>query len=509
MRSESLFKLIKALNKAEKWSCSVSIQRNSIMVKNGYLAMFKALSRMDCYDEERLKKAINGKQAAKQLALAKHRLFKHLMEEVKRVRNQQLQSNDPKRCLEEAEILISLQLMDEAAEVLQRGIEFLEKHEDLQLEVLLRDRLRVVYKAMEQKDLVDSRTRNEYQMVMAAEKLARWCKYAQINDRMFDYLRNYRVTTANEVTEGVEELINQAEMKAIHQANSLAAQIRYYQIWNMYYSQKNDLESAIEMLKRSVQLYESDMEIVRKNPNNYASVLANLSGKLIMLGKVNEAMEYLQKMENTHIKDRRTQIALFSYSELQYQLYYMNRGMLDKVLAREEKLLYNLDRYGNEISNSTKLSLLYNQAVTNMLCGNYRRAKRAFDQIRGMSRTDVRKDLQGISRLLRLVLLSDEEDTSRFSYYLRNSKRFFQSKDRHYPLESAVYQWIKEHNQTVGNHERKASYAKLDHLLGPFVANKILGAEETRLWAQGKQRGITGSEIFEEQLNGKNKKRET
>lgn len=500
MKSNSLHRFILALNKTEKRSCFISIQRNKSLVEKGFLILFQTLSKMDVYDEALLKKKLNGTQAGKQLALSKHRLYKLLLDEVKRVRNQQLKSNNPRRCLEEAEVLLSLQMLEEAEEVLKRGLDFIVKHEDLQLEVLLRDLLRIVYKNMDHKNLVDARTQNEYQLVMATKKLARWCTYVQINDRMFDYLRNYRVTSAKEVKEGVEELINQPEMKAVHQANSLASQIRYHRIWQMYYSQKNDLDKTIENLKRLVQLYESDEEAIRKSPSEYASVLSSLAGKLILSGKVDEAMEQLHKMEHTPIKDRRTEVVLFGYSELQYQLYYLNRGMLDEVLAREERMMENINRYGNELNTGDKLAMLYNLGVANMLCGNYGRAKRAFDDIRGMKKTEVRKDLQGISRLLRLVLLSDEEDTSNFSYYLRNSKLFFGNKDRHYPFEAAVYEWVIKHNQTVGREERKASYSALTEHLVPFVKNKILGAEETQLWAEAQERGISGAQVFNEKL---------
>ena len=41
---------------------------------------------------------------------------------------------------------------------------------------------------------------------------------------------------------------------------------------------------------------------------------------------------------------------------------------------------------------------------------------------------------------------------------------------------------------------------ELDKLLEAFVASKILGSEETQLWAQAQARGVSGADVYREKL---------
>lgn len=500
LKREFLYYFISNLEVGELRFCKQQLQLDQSKLGRANWVLFQALESMQTFDQEKLKELTEKEIEPKFLAITKTRLYQRLIEEVKRLRAQRLPANHPKRCLEEGQVLYRMHMNEEAAEVLNRGLNHVAQHENLQLEVMLCNLLRMVYKDMPSKELVDVRTQLEYQQIMATSKLATLSKYIQINDRMFDYLRNYRVTSAETVKRGIEELMNTPEMKEVHRANSLAAQIKYFTIWQMYYSQQNDLENSIEMNRRVIELRESDPALLVEEAITYSNNLSNIIGKLTLLGRTEEALKYLQKFEQAPVKDRQSEVVKFRDLAIAYQLYYLNKGDIRAVLNHEEGLMAGLRKFGKQIDRSSNLAIRYNLGIAHMLVGNHGKAKRHFDLIRQMGELPVRFDLQGVSRLLRLIMLCVEEDRVTFEHFLRNSKKFFQQGARQYPMENVIYAWVEEHAQTVDKTAKRASYQKLEEQLASFVAETMLGAEEIQIWAEAQRRGITGEMVLKERL---------
>lgn len=502
MKNDFVYRFIHSMDEGELRFCREALERNPTMRNNGTLELFRALVKMKQYDAAALKQQLTHPQVKKHLAVVKTRLYKHLLEEVKRLHQQRLPATSPQKRFEEAQLLFEMGLIEESTEVLEKGLDYLDKHEDLLMEVALRDLLRKAYKLLATKELALKRTQNEYRLVTASAKLNRLKRYIQINDRLYDYLRNHRVTDDDNVKKGVAELMSQPEVQQVKMADSLSSQILFHTIWHHYYGHVNDLSNSIEMNKRVIKLMETDTELMANRIDVYRSELGNVAGKLVLEKRMDEAEQYLKRLEKVPVRNRRMAAHHFGQSEIQLQLFYMNQGKLQEVAARAEKIDRGLRQFKSELGPSTALSLLYNLIVTFLLLGENKQTKEKIEQVRAFGRLVVRQDIQGLARLMRLIILSEEEDQTTFPHFLRNSKRYFKKEDRHYALEKVIYDWVEHHNTMVGSVERKASCGMLAEAMKPFVTNRTIGAEEIQLWAEGKARGITGAEVFLEKLAG-------
>jgi tetratricopeptide (TPR) repeat protein len=500
MKTDFVYRFIQNLDEGELRYCREALNRNPSMKTNGMVELFEVLAGMEHYDAKNLKAQLTHRKTLKHLPVAKTRLYRFLLQEVKRLHQHRLPTTDPKQRLEEAELLLEMGLVEEAKEVLEKGLSHLEKHENLRLEVALRDLLRKAYKQLGSEDLELKRTQNEYRLVTASSKLHKLMRYVQINERLFDYVRKHRVTDDSKVKQGVEELMSQPEIQNVKEADSLSAQVRFYTIWQHYYSHVNDLNNSIEMNKRLIRLMESDPELIANDLDRYRSDLANLAGKLVLEKRMDEAEEYLKRLEQVPVYNRRMEVQHFGQREIQMQLFYMNQGRLDEVAARSEIIDRGLRRFKNELVVNSQLALLHNLTVTFLLLDKTKKAKEKIEQIRAYGKQPVRQDIQGLARIFRLIILSEEEDQTTFPHFLRSSKRYFIEKDRHYPLEKVIYEWVKHHNSTVGSKERKTSCGILANSMNPFVKQNMIGAEEIQLWAEGKHRGISGADVFLERL---------
>lgn len=499
MTMDFLYRFINSLDQGEIRYCREQLKRDNRPMAKGRLTLFEALASMYPYSPEKEKNAVVGTPMAKHFAVNKNRLYEELLRLVKECHRLRKAANDPRERLDEGRLLLELGLFEDAREVVLKGIEKAVALEELLMEVSLRDLLREILKNLPRNEHRQLITDNEYRLEMASRKLTRLIAYTQINDRMFDYHRKFRISDSKNVSEGIQELMERPEMQSINQADSLPSQIRFLYATSLHQLSEKKFTEALDTKKSIVRLWESNPARMQMQLQHYRGAIANLLGVMAMMGEVSEAPDYLQKMESMKPLGRRDEIAQFSDVELQYSLYYMNIGALDDALKREPIIEKGLSRYGKQLPASRMLTFLYNLGITHLICDNPRKALVYFDRIRQLGILDSRQDIQGIARLLRLLLLA-EKDSGTFGHFLRNSQKFFKEKDRQYQLEELVYRWLPEHHKLVDKDVRQQSFQVLATELAPLVKLRILGAEEMLLWATAKSRNVPVRKVFEEKL---------
>ena len=465
------------------------------------LILFDTLLQLPEYNKAAVAKALEGRAISTNLAVEKTRLLRKLLGYVSALNESKKPTNNPTNRLNEANIFFRLGLLDEAQEIATKGLDAAVEMELLQLEVQLRDLLRVIYKGIKRQDLTDVATQNEYLLETASKKLARSVRYQIINDRAFNYLRRYRVTDEEGVKKGMEELINLPELRDINMADSLQSQIRFYDTWNYYHASRNELTLAIEASSKSLRLWESNPQRIALKPFEYLSTITNILGKLSITNRLEEAPIYLEKMEAVSVRGIDGEARKFPDVELQYQLYFMNSGKLELALEREKKTLDVLRKYGRRMRVSINLTLMYNLGVAHLLCDNSRNALSYFNRIREQGVLSERQDLQGVARLIRLLLLAENDEGGTFSHYLRNSKRFFQTQHRVYKLEKVVLRWLQTHYKLTEPRHRTASFQKLVDSTTQFVKDGMMGAEEIQIWAFSKANQVSIRLVFKNDLH--------
>ncbi|MGB1318168.1 MAG: hypothetical protein ACPG5W_08170, partial [Flavobacteriales bacterium] len=395
-------------------------------------------------------------------------------------------------------VLMELSLHDEAEEVVLKGLKYATESEQLLAELALRDLLRVIYKNVSNSKQGEKKIDNEYKMETTSRKLSSLVKYTNLNDRAYDYLSRYSASNKGEAQRGMDELINHPELQDINLANSLPAQQRFYNTWNFYHASRNEQELSLAAALRVIDLWHSNPKHVSLNTAPYIGHLGSVIGKLINLKRFPEALELLKRLEKLEVKGRRNLRTKFTALEIRYQIYFMNSGKLEKTLDREQIVNDGLRKFGRSIKDGPKLTLLYNFGVTHLLLGNSKDALKCFSRIKDFGELRDRTDLQGVSRLIRLLLLESSNNTLHFGHFLRTNKRFLAKKDRAYALEGLVYDWLHKQHKLVGRAERRASYGEFANKIQPLVAEGVIGSEEIYIWATAQQKNTNPMNVLNE-----------
>lgn len=496
MRHDFLYDFLHTLDTYQLKACRRYLLASGTKWNAEQVRIFDLLSAMEQYDPEALADAFDGSDFSKVLNTEKHRLGTLLIHGIMDHSRRSGRTTDPWPYLEEAQMLLGLGHPLEAADIAQSGIEVAEKVHDVHAELVLRELLRSSFRAVPRDRLIDRITDNDYRLDATAAKVANLTRYTAICDSLSDYQLKFRVADDISVRSAMEALMADDLLTDMSKAISLPAQIRFASIWAFYNQTIGQLAEATDYHHLCLALWESSPDRIAYLPHLYREALANLIGLLVRVGKLSQIPPLLERMEQLRVKGGRAEVMAFCDVELQHQFYYMNTGEFEKALEREKAVNGGLNRFRRQMPESKELSILYNYAVIHLVMGNDRMAKQYFSRICDKGDLESRFDLQSIARIFRLLLLFEDHTNDNFPHYLRSNRRTFRKKMPFYRMEDVLYKWMGRHQSDFHTEGRKRFLMVLFHALRPFEQERLVGAEEFRLWALGRATGTPIRELL-------------
>ncbi len=498
MKSDVPFRFAQAMDKGEVAAFQTSAYLNTGNWCKQRKLLFRTMLNMDTYDSVALEKAQTEPTYIRILATEKHRMLVAMMACVMDLRQRRENQVDPWQRLREAQLLLDMGLSEEAALKTVEGIAVAEMVEDLYAELQLREHLRAIYKLIPRSNNINQITENEYRLETLIQKVANLNRYAIICDNIGDHQKKYRVSDDQAVRSAVDALMADPLMSGLEKATSLPSQIRYTTAKAFYLDSVGKLDQAQDEFYKCLSLWEINPDRIAYLPHFYRQALANLIGVLTQIGDINQVPILLKRMEQVPIAGRRASMLAFCDVELQYQYYYLNTRQFEQVINRETEILNGIRNFGKLMVESKELSLLYNLGISHLVVGNNKTAKNHFTNIRTKGNLHSRIDIQGLSRIFRLLLLLEEDKEERFLYYLRSYKRTFRKGMPFYSMENVIYEWLKKHSLVFHSTQGESLLMELHAQLAEFETQRLIGAEELRLWVLSRASGKSIREVMSE-----------
>jgi hypothetical protein len=490
MKPDKLHRFLHALNLGEQRMCKKAVVADTSKWAAQRKKLFATLMLQQTYDAAKLSKAIGDAAYLAELPTEKNRMYKRLLHTVLEHRASNEDSVDPMAKLRESKLLYSLGLTKEARDTVIEGLGIARELDDPLVEALLCNQLRLIVKFMPTEDDLCLMARNEEQMIAAAQRVPNLMELHVLADRAVMYNRRYKGGLAGKAKQEMEALMAHPLLSSADNAQSFMALLRYHSAWLMYHECMNDLPNCVLISERVVELYDSRPACRDINPGQFLIWLSNHTGLLMRVGQYGPVPELLQRMERMEFATKKDRVEAFVRLEQHYQLYAMNSSSPQTAIDRQAKVAEGLETYGDMVGDGIRLSLLYNIAVSNLVMGNNWKAQVNFSRIREMGMLLDRVDLQGLARLFRLLLILESETDRKIEHYMRNSRRFFHADHTLYPMEDMVYGWIERMAQQPDGKLPSTGLKALYDALAQFETQGLIGAEELRLWALGRARGM-------------------
>ena len=498
MKSDILHGLIKAMDKCEITAFHSSMHMTSPKWGAQRALLFDTLLNSGSYDAKKLNDALTDPDFRNKLSMEKDRMYEAILTSVFVHRSIREIGKDPWQMLRQSVLLIDMGLTTEASQKAIDGIKVAEKVDDLFAELQLREHLRICYKLLPRAKNLQAITENEYRLQLVVSKVANLTRYSLVCDKLVDHQKKYRVADDRAVRTVMVELMAEEQMSDLALAMSLPAQIRFATAHAFYAESIGSLKEAEDHWNLCLSLWESSPKHMAYRPHLYRQALSNLIGVHICSGQTDQVPMLLKRMEQVPVSSRRASMLGFCDVELQYQLFYLNTGRFEEALQREQTVQSGIRSFGKLMVESKELTLLYNFGITHLILGNDHRAKAYFSIIRNKGALQSRLDLQGLAQLFRLLLLLESDHDDQFRYFLRSYTRTFRKEMPFYRMEELLHQWMTKHYRQFHSAEGPALLLQLHGALEEFETQRLIGAEELRLWTLSRATGKSMKEVMAE-----------
>jgi hypothetical protein len=300
--TDSLFTLIKSLNKTEKGYLKKHSSFHVINKKrNNYIKIFDAIDAQDVYDEFKLLKKFKNERFINQFAVAKNYLYDIILESLEAY-NKTLIS-ELRSSLNRVEILVGKGLFKQAKKILKKTKKNAVDREEftyvLEINLLEQSIDRLQHNEEELKNNMDTWAHETKSVIAQMENIM---AYEQLKDQLYlQYLEKGCSYTASEI-KNFGWIIKNPLLKNKDQALSFRAKILFNELYATYYEYTGDFEKSYNHSLTIGQEIQKNPRALKIITDSHVSFLYYHSLRCANNGMQAEALETIHFLERLPCK---------------------------------------------------------------------------------------------------------------------------------------------------------------------------------------------------------------
>ena len=508
--SDTLFQLIKSLEKSEKRNFKLYMKRNSGSEELKSIQLFDALDKMEEYDEAQLLKK-NKNLLKQQLSNAKAHLYREILNSLRLIRNDENIDIQLHEQLDFARILYnkglylqSLKTLDKIKEnararnqvtfLLQ--ILFFEKTiESLHITRSMQDRADQLATEV---DEVNDRLQSISQLSNLSLELYSW------------YIRNG--VARNEKDEvAVQEFFERNLPADVSGCEGFYEKLYLYQSYSWYAYIRQDFLSYYRYTQKWVDLFEKEPYMLAIETSQYIKGMHNLLGAhfdLLNDQKFRETIKQFEDFSESDIvrNNVNNRIQTFVYLYISKLNQHFIDGTFTEGLGLVPYIEEKLKEYWIYLDRHRILVFYYKIACLFFGSGDYEQTIVYLNRIINL-KMDLRTDLQCYSRLLHLIAHYELGNFSLLEYLTKSVYRFMAKMENLSLVEEEIFKFLRK-SFNVTPDRLRPEFEKLVEKLKKYEKNRF----ETRAfvyldiisWLESKIQNVPVQDVIREKyLSGK------
>jgi len=508
--SDTLFQLIKSLEKSEKRNFKLYMKRNSGSEELKSIQLFDALDKMEEYDEAQLLKK-NKNLLKQQLSNAKAHLYREILNSLRLIRNDENIDIQLHEQLDFARILYnkglylqSLKTLDKIKEnararnqvtfLLQ--ILFFEKTiESLHITRSMQDRADQLATEV---DEVNDRLQSISQLSNLSLELYSW------------YIRNG--VARNEKDEvAVQEFFERNLPADVTGCEGFYEKLYLYQSYSWYAYIRQDFLNYYRYTQKWVDLFEKEPYMLAIETSQYIKGMHNLLGAhfdLLNDQKFRETIKQFEDFSESDIvrNNVNNRIQTFVYLYISKLNQHFIDGTFTEGLGLVPYIEDKLKEYWIYLDRHRILVFYYKIACLFFGSGDYEQTIVYLNRIINL-KMDLRTDLQCYSRLLHLIAHYELGNFSLLEYLTKSVYRFMAKMENLSLVEEEIFKFLRK-SFNVTPDRLRPEFEKLVEKLKKYEKNRF----ETRAfvyldiisWLESKIQNVPVQDVIREKyLNGK------
>jgi len=469
--TDTLFKLIKSLNKSEKGYFKKYANFHVRNEQNNYTKIFDAIDNQRVYNEKKLLQKFRNERFIKQFAVAKNYLYDMVLESLEAYHKNS--TTEIRSLLNRIEILVDKGLHSQAKKLLRKAKEMAIEYEKLtyipEINLMEQSIYRMQYSVGVLKDNSDKLIEEIEQCAMKIKNIA---EYESLKNRLYLQRIEMGVLRNEQEVKAYDWFLKSSLVKNEKQALSINAKILFYELYASYYNYIEDSKQCYEYSLRLIKLIEQYPHVIETNVNFPTQFLYRHSIQCYNIGKYHEALEYISKMELLKPKSdiQKLNILLKAYNT-KLNVYFRMGNMKKclQLIPEIEEILEN-----NKDSDKLLKEIIYWQITSLlMIAEQYKLALKWLVKANIASDSTIRQDLECIGRIMEIVLHYELGKSDIMEYRIKSTYRFLASKQKLYQLERVILTSIRKLINVNSKSETLAFFKQLQKSLVPIVKDPL------------------------------------
>ena len=440
--SDFLFQLIKSLNKGDRRNFKLFARLQDGDKK--YIQLFDAIDKQSKYDEKKLLKQFEGERFTKQFSVAKNYLYNYILKTLDIFH--QDKPSQLRVLIHKIEILMGKNLYEQAQKLLRKAKHAAVKQErfgDL-LEILNHQRqiIHQLQKVKMYEAFISDIQREEAE---ALEKLKNLQEFFHLYDELYRLRKKTESIRGVDEVKELEKIVSHPLMSGPDKALSVRARLKQLDILNEASRSRQDLNMCLVCCEQSIETYDKHPELREEKNLRYIETLHNYGIFNYQLGKVDEALDALEKLRNVKTFNEQETIKVV-------ELYFTIKiGLCIESVDLEEGLRAIADfetefarRLSGKLMKSVELLIYYFISTFYIWADQPSDALVWINKIMNEPRTELRTDLQCMARILNLVIHYELGNKDLMEYHLKSASRFLANRDRLFNFERTNLRYLRQ-----------------------------------------------------------------
>ena len=444
--TDSLFQLVKSLEKSEKRNFKLYVKRNSATVDLKIIQLFDALDKMAQYDEEMLLRR-NKSIKKQQLSNLKAHLYRQLLTSLRLLNNDENIDIQLHEQMDHARILYNKGLYLQSLKVLEKIKENARAHNQLTFllqALFFEKKIEGLHITRSMQDRADQLTQEvndvNYRLQMVSQ-------LSNLSLQLYSwYIKNGHAR--NEKDEiAVRQFFEEHLSFDVQSITGFYEKLYLYQSYCWYAFIRQDFLMYYRYAQKWVDLFEREPFMIEVETAHYIKGMHNLLGAHFDLQNHSKFRETLKKLEdfaawNVVLNNENNRIQVFIYLHIAKLNKHFMEGTFTSGLELVPEIEKNLQEYLISLDRHRILVFYYKIASLYFGSGKYDVAIGYLNKIINW-KVDLRTDLQCYSRLLHLIAHYELGNVEILEYLTKSVFRFMSKMENLSIVEKEIFSFIR------------------------------------------------------------------
>lgn len=504
--ADSLFQLVKSLEKSEKRNFKLYVKRNTDTGDLKIIQLFDALDKMTDYDEVQLLKKARGIRK-QQLSNIKAHLYRQILSSLRLIKEEDNIDIHLHEQMDHARILYNKGLYLQSLKVLERLKETARAYQQLtylQQTLFFEKKIETLFITRSMQDRADKLSA-ESDAVNAQLSLVN--QLSNLSLQLYSWYIRHGHARNEKDTESIEAFFKKQLPANVIEASGFYERLYLYQSYVWYAFIRQDFLQYYRYSQKWVHLFDEFPGLLKVETANYIKGMHNLMGahfNLLDYKRLAKSIKQFEQFTKQKYLEENENNRILAYQYLytaRINLYFL-QGTFTKGLRMVPFLEDMLKEYSLYLDTHRVLVFYYKIASLYFGSGDNSKAIDYLNRIINQ-KVDLRTDLQCYARLLHLIAHYELGNFDLLEYLSKSVYRYMAKMENLSKVEEEMFAFLRK-SFSVGAHALKPEFEKLHTKLKKYEGNPLESRAFVYLdvisWLESKISGVNVQDVIRQKF---------